>query len=96
MTTASKLVKKYNQVTDPDSAYEMLTAKLDEAARDAEKEMETKQPSKRAKTEKTVLEEMLDSSAARQVGRTAASMITRTLLGALGLGGTSRRKKTLW
>ena len=28
----SKLAAKYNQVTDPDSAYEMLTAKLQEAA----------------------------------------------------------------
>jgi hypothetical protein len=96
ITSSSKLVKKYNQVTDGESAYEMLTAKLEEAAGKAEKVKAEKQPAKKAKEEKNVLEEMLDSSAARQVGRTAASMITRTLLGALGLGGTSKRKKTLW
>jgi hypothetical protein len=37
----------------------------------------------------------MDSPAARQVGRTAASMITRSLPGALGLGGKSS-KKTSW
>jgi uncharacterized protein len=30
----------------------------------------------------------------KQVGRTAASVITRGLLGALGLGGRSRKKKS--
>jgi DNA helicase HerA-like ATPase len=96
ITGASKLVKKYNQELDSDSAYEMLTAKLEEAAGQEEKEKEARQPVKKVKEEKTMLEEMLDSSAARQVGRTAASVITRTLLGALGLGGSTRRKKTLW
>lgn len=96
ITSGSKLVKKYNQVIDTESAYELLTAKLEEAAGQAEQEKEEKQSAKKTKPEKNILEEMLDSSAARQVGRTAANMITRTLLGALGLGGTSRRKKTLW
>jgi uncharacterized protein len=90
----SKLVKKYNSPIDAESAYELLNAKLQEAAGEAEKE--NTQPAKKGKAEKNMLEEMLDSSAAKQVGRTAASMITRTLLGALGLGGTSRRKKSLW
>lgn len=96
IVSSSKLVKKYNQEIDSESAYELLTAKLEEAAGEAEREKEEKQPAKKAKAEKNILEEMLDSSAARQAGRTAANMITRTLLGALGLGGTSRRKKTLW
>jgi hypothetical protein len=94
LVASSKLIKKYNQEIDSESAYEMLTAKLQEAAGD---EATDEQPAaKKGKQEKSVLEEMLDSSVARQVGRTAASMITRSLLGALGLGGTSRRKKSLW
>lgn len=94
LVASSKLIKKYNQEIDSESAYEMLTAKLQEAAGD---EASDEQPAaKKGKQEKSVLEEMLDSSVARQVGRTAASMITRSLLGALGLGGTSRRKKSLW
>jgi DNA helicase HerA-like ATPase len=44
-----------------------------------------------ARAEKSTLEKILDSGAARQVERTAASIITRTLLGALGFG-SSRRK----
>nr|WP_308199278.1 hypothetical protein [Chitinophaga sedimenti] len=40
---------------------------------------------------------MLTSSAARQAGRTAANIITRSLLGALGLGGrSSSKKKSSW
>lgn len=94
LVASSKLIKKYNQEIDSDSAYEMLTAKLQEAAGD---DSNNDQPAaKKGKQDKSVLEEMLDSSVARQVGRTAASMITRSLLGALGLGGTSRRKKGLW
>jgi hypothetical protein len=93
----SKLVPKYNAAVDSKSAYEMLTEKLEEAAKKTEEEKEEKPAGKRAKQEKSVIEEVLDSPAARQVGRTAASVITRSLLGALGLGGrTKRRKKTSW
>ncbi len=105
LVSSSKLAKKYNQITDSASAYEMLTAKLEEAAGVAEKEAAEKEAARtekakssgrRTKEDKSVLEEMLDSSAARQVGRTAASVITRTLLGALGLGGKTTRKRSLW
>jgi uncharacterized protein len=93
----SRLVAKYNAVVDSKSAYEMLTEKLEEAARKTEEEKEEKPAGKKDKKEKSVIEEVLDSSTARQVGRTAASVITRSLLGALGLGGrTTRRKKTSW
>ncbi|ULQ56416.1 DUF853 domain-containing protein [Flavihumibacter rivuli] len=95
LVSNSKLVKKYNQVVDSESAYEMLTAKLQEAAGVKEAE-EGKKTSRSQKEEKSILEEMLDSSAARQVGRTAANVITRSLLGALGLGGRSSKKRSLW
>lgn len=85
---SSRLVKKYSEAIDTVSAYEMLNSKLQEAA---EKTVEAEKAPKE-KAEKSFLEKMLDNSAVRQAGRTAASIITRSLLGALGLGGRSRRK----
>ena len=97
----SKLVRKYNQEIDSESAYEILTAKLEEAAEKAAekaKEEEEAKPARgRQKEEKGLLESVLTSSAAKQAGRTAANIITRSLLGALGLGGRSSKKKgTSW
>jgi DNA helicase HerA-like ATPase len=86
----SKLVKKYNQTIDSESAYEILTAKLNEAE---EKSKTAPAPGKKAAPqEKSVIEEVLDNPITKQVGRTAASIITRSLLGALGLGGRSSKK----
>lgn len=89
---ASKLTAKYNEVIDPESAYEILSAKLEEASGIEEPEEKTM----KQKSEKSTLETILDNPVARQVGRTAASVLTRTLLGALGLGGKTRRKKSSW
>ncbi|MGN6493518.1 MAG: helicase HerA-like domain-containing protein [Agriterribacter sp.] len=94
LTQRSKLVKKYGQTIDNESAYEILTAKLEEAE---EKTAEEKKQ-RSSKPEPSVIEKMLDNPVSRQVQRTAASIITRSLLGALGLGGRSSRtkKKTTW
>ena len=90
----SKIAKKYNVEMDSKSAYELLNEKLSEAG-GAEALEEKKAESK--KEEKSTLESILENPVARQVGRTAASIITRSLLGVLGLGGTSTsRKKTSW
>ncbi|TWW00451.1 helicase HerA-like domain-containing protein [Chitinophaga pinensis] len=98
LVNGSKLVKKYNREIDNESAYEILTAKLQEAAEKSAEEKQEKPASKggRQKEEKSVLETVLTSSAARQVGRTAANIITRSLLGALGLGGKSNKKSSSW
>ncbi|MDE3253462.1 MAG: DUF853 family protein [Bacteroidota bacterium] len=87
LTSASKLAAKYSHAIDTESAYEILTAKLEEAR---EKSAAIAQPSKTAHKE----ESLLDNPIVRQMGRTAASVITRSLLGALGLGG--RSTKRLW
>ncbi|MBC7904433.1 MAG: DUF853 family protein, partial [Gemmatimonadaceae bacterium] len=88
IVSGSKLVKKYNQVTDSESAYEILTDKLNAAAEQtAEKEREKKKPEKKEET-------FFDNPIVKQVGRTAANVITRGLLGALGLGG--RRRKSIF
>jgi len=87
LTSQSKLLTKYNQTIDSESAYEILNDKLAEAA-----ERSSSSTSVSRKPEKSTLEQVLDNSVVKQVGRTAASIITRSLLGALGLGGRSRRK----
>jgi uncharacterized protein len=84
----SKIAKKYNEVIDRESAYEILNEKLNTAD-----ESEETEESPKGKQEKSTLETILSSSVTRQIGRTAASIITRSLLGALGLGG---KKKTSW
>lgn len=93
LVNKSKLVKKYAHSEDRESACEILTAKMEEAA---EKTAEEKPVAKKSKPEKSAIEKVLDNSVTRQIGRTAASVITRSLLGALGLGGRSKRKKSSW
>ncbi|HJV19101.1 MAG TPA: helicase HerA-like domain-containing protein [Sediminibacterium sp.] len=81
----SKLASKYNQVIDGESAYEILAAKL-EAARERTAATEKEVPSAKG-AEKA--ESFFDNPIVKQAGRTAAAIITRSLLGALGLGGRS-------
>jgi len=90
----SKLAPKYNQVIDSNSAYEMLTQKLQDAASKGQTDPAKTKPGE--KPQPSTIEKILNSGAARQVERTAASMITRGLLGALGLGGRSSSKKSGW
>lgn len=92
----SKLVKKYADDENRESACEILTSKLEEAAQRSEQQKESAKPT--ARQEKSTLEKVLESPVTRQIGRTAASVITRSLLGALGLGGksSSRRKSNSW
>ncbi len=85
----SKLVKKYNQIIDSESAYEILTKKLEIAS---QKEEEVKEEETKKISEKS--ESFFDNPMIKQAGRTAAGLITRSLLGALGIGG--RRRKSLF
>jgi uncharacterized protein len=85
----SKLVKKYNQVIDSESAYEILTKKLEIASQKQEEEQQ-EETQKSTKKE----ESFFDNPMVKQAGRTAAGLITRSLLGALGIGG--RRRKSLF
>jgi uncharacterized protein len=92
----SKLVAKYNQEIDNSSAYEILTAKLQEAAeRTEEKTAAAKKP---VKKEPTTFEKITGNTVVKGMMRTAGNGIIRSLLGALGLGGKSRssKKNTGW
>jgi len=98
----SELIDKYNQQVDRDSAHEILTEKMEEAFEAEQQEKLKKQREKAAKKttsrsrrqEKSMLEEIIDSPTTRQIARTFTRELTRGLLGVLGVGGsTSRRKR---
>lgn len=95
LVSTSKLAVKYNQQTDAQSAYEILNQKIAVAE---QKTQEIEQMQQQAKKEKAAPKEksFLDNPMVRSAGRTAATMITRSLLGVLGLGGSSRRRKSLF
>ena len=87
----SKLVAKYNKVIDSESAYEILTAKLQEAA---EKVAEEAPAQKGGKEEPSTFEKVANNTIVKSMVRTAGTTIVRSLLGALGLGGRSRSSKS--
>ena len=91
LVSASKLAAKYNMPVDNESAYEILNEKITQAqqrAQLAQQEDRTEAKAVPAKRE----ESWMDNPMVRSAGRTAATMITRSLLGVLGLGGTTRRR----
>ncbi len=93
LVNKSKIAAKYNQVIDSQSAYEILTDKLNEAAEKSATEKKQKQEEKQtnnpapAKKEKGFFEDPVVKS----MTRTAGNTIIRSLLGALGLGGRGRK-----
>jgi uncharacterized protein len=90
----SQLIKKYNIEYDRESAFEILTERLeDKAVRETYRSEPPETPSRRTSTRRPVkttstLERVLKS----QVTRTIAREVTRGLLGVLGLRGTTRRR----
>lgn len=96
---ASFLVKKYNEQIDRESAFEMLTKKINNAT-DTEQESakndikETEQSSER---EPSTIEKgaaMVGDFAKSSAGKTIIREVTRGILGVLGLGGSTTRRKT--
>lgn len=98
LISRSKLMNKYNQEIDRESAYEILNKKIE-----ASKELDLKIPeqskyeykvptpkTQRRRTEKSTTEKVLNSPLSKQVGRTLIREITRGIFGVLGMGG--RRK----
>ncbi len=96
VVAASDLVGYYNEDVDRESAYEMLTAKLEEAHTDARQEQyrrDQEQVPRRGPRDKGMIESVLTSTTARQIGRTVARELTRGLLGALGVSSSSRSRR---
>ena len=94
LTGSSKLASKYNQDVDNESAYELLNKKLEVAQ---QRSNEIQQMQEQAKEEKKAAAKpepsWIDNPIVKQAGRTAASILTRSLLGVLGVGGSTRRRK---
>src|SRR5688572_3533169 len=88
----SKIAAKYNQVIDNQSAYEMLTEKLNEAAERTEEIKKQKREEKDTRSKKKE-KGFFDDPVVKSMTRTAGNTIVRSLLGALGLGGRSRRRR---
>jgi len=92
----SELVPKYNEVVDRESAYEILNGKIKSAQEEEHQEKMKKEQEKAAKSntksrsrksEKSGIGSALKS----EIGREAANVLTRGLLGVLGVK-TRRRK----
>lgn len=93
----SQIVSKYNEEVDRESAYEILNAKLNNAkAQSEEEEVPAPEPRKKTTSEKeepSAIEKLTKNTMVRQVGNTVVREVARGLLGVLGLGGGSKRKK---
>jgi uncharacterized protein len=90
LVSNSKVARKYNEVVDNESAYEILNKKIAANSEAVAEQEEEKHEEKKEKSGGG----FFDSPILKQVGRTAASVLTRGLLGALGIGG--RKKKSSW
>jgi uncharacterized protein len=77
----SDLKEKYDELIETESAYEILTEKMESAATAVESVLNTDTFSK-----------VMKNPIVRQVGRTAATIITRSILGALGMGGKGSKR----
>lgn len=95
---ASKLVKKYNEEVDRESAYEILQEKIESAQEEENQKMLDEQKEKArsvsSRGEKSTIQKVFDSPTTRQIGRTLARELTRGLLGALGIKTTTRRRSS--
>lgn len=96
INSRSKLVAKYNKTIDTESAYEILTAKLQEAAEKNQEEQTTSTTTKQVKPAPSTFEKITNNTVVKSMARTAGNTIVRSLLGALGLGGRSRKKSSSW
>jgi hypothetical protein len=96
IVSKSKLTAKYNKIIDTESAYEILAAKLKEAAENPPADTKVQ---KTPKPELSTFEKVANSSVTKSIMRTAGNTIVRSILGSLGLGGTTRtrrKKGTNW
>lgn len=96
LVASSRIATKYNEVIDSQSAYEILTEKLQEAAEKAaaQKQEEAQRKEEKKPTRNTEKQEkgIFDDPIVKSMTRTAGNTIVRSLLGALGLGGRSRKR----
>lgn len=94
----SKLIPKYNEIIDRESAYEILNQKLERTVQQSSNEISKEIPQVRfpqqtktttRRTEKSAAEKIASSPLAKQVGRTLVRELARGIFGVL-LGGKKR------
>ncbi len=94
----SQILRKYNEVMDTESAYEILTEKMQSAQSEThQQEMQKQKESatrSTSRSEKSTFEKVVNSPTTRQIGRTIARELTRGLLGVLGVKTSSTRRKS--
>jgi len=92
LVNKSKIASKYNKAVDSESAYEILTEKLNEATKKAEEQKQEQTEEKEEKRTTKKEKGFFDDPVVKSMTRTAGNTIVRSLLGVLGLGGRSRRR----
>ena len=96
----SRIKAKYDEVINRESAYEILTGKIESAqSEEVQRKLQEQQqevPTTRAsgRPEKSTFEKVMDSQVTKQIGRTVAQTLTRGLLGVLGIKTTASRSTT--
>ncbi|MBL0043291.1 MAG: DUF853 family protein [Flavobacteriales bacterium] len=101
LVSNSAMARKYNEVIDRESAFEILEKRLkehEESEAEGEEQDKKNDPSntdsRPTKEEPSTFEKLSKNTMVRQVGRTVASALTRGLLGVLGVKTTTRRRKS--
>ncbi len=86
LTSKSAMVAKYEQMVNKDSAYEMLTIRMEQAVKNAEPTQKTRT----IKEEPGMFESVIKSRAGRTFTTTLAREGAKFVLGMFGLGGRRR------
>jgi len=94
INSLSFLVKKYNEEIDRESAYELLTAKIQSGESTKAEKTPARKTTKTKPAEEESTIKTIGKVANSGVGKVVVKEVTRGLLGVLGLGG--RRKKGGW
>ena len=85
LVSQSELIPKYNEVVDRDSAYEILSHKIESASRREHREIMEDQRQRARRTSRRKQKSIWESTTTRQISRTVARELTRGLLGILGV-----------
>ena len=94
LVARSTLARKYNEVIDRESAFEMLEERLKDNEEDAPvKPSPRKETSTTTRREESTIEKVTKNTMVRQVGNTLMRELARGLLGVLGLKSTTRRRR---
>jgi len=88
----SNLVKKYNEVINRESAYEILSGKISKNI-EATDEIKRKETRDNKKEEPSLIQSVTSNPLMKQIGRTVAKELTRGLLGILGFNSGKRKTR---